>query len=341
VKREEARQLLAKGIDPSAVKKATKQAGSERAANSFELVAREWHEKFKPTWAESSINQTIRYLELDVFPWIGGRPVAEIEAPELLAVLRKIESRGALSVTHRVRAICGQIFRYAVATGRAKRDPSGDLRGAIPPPSKNHYPAITEPKELAALLKTIDIYTGSPVIKTALLFGALTAVRPGEMSTAEWNEIDFESATWNIPAERMKMNVAHVVPLSRQALTVLEELKPLTGASKYIFPNGRSFAKPLSMGGVLMALASMGYRNRHSGHGWRATFRTILDEVLGERVDLIEHQLAHAVKDPNGRAYNRTSHLPERRKMMQKWADYLDGLKQGAKVIPFKKVIGE
>jgi integrase len=232
---------------------------------------------------------------------------------------------------------CGQIFRYAVATGIAERDTAADLKGAIPPPADpKHFSAITEPKELAGLLRSIDGYHGSIVIRSALKFGALTAARPGVLRTAEWSEIDFDAEQWNIPAERMKMKEALIVPLSRQALEILEELKPITGASRYVFPNGRTFSRPLSENGGRSALLAMGYQEHHSIHGWRATFRTIGDEVLQFRPDLLECQLAHSVRDANGRAYNRTSHLPERRVMMQTWADYLDGLKAGAKVIPLR-----
>ena len=338
VKGDEARQLLAHGIDPGAVKKAQKEAKADQAANSFEVVAREWHTKHKHLWKEAHACINLRKIEIDIFPWLGSRPVAEITPPELLTALRRIESRGALDTAHRVRSICGQVFRYAIATGRAERDPSADLKGAIPPAGDDkHHAAITDPLELAGLLRAIHGYNGSFIVKSAMVFGALTAVRPGELRCTEWSEIDFESATWNIPAEKIKTKVPHVVPLSRQALAILKEIQPLTGESRYVFPNGRSYAKPMSSNGARMALIAMDYGDRHTGHGWRATFRTILDEVLGERVDLIEHQLAHAVKDPNGRAYNRTSHLEERRRIMQTWADYLDGLRQGAKVIPIRR----
>ena len=268
-------------------------------------------------------------------------PIKEIKAIELLKVLRRVESRGALESTHRIRAICGQVFRYAIATGRAERDPAADLRGALPTVQTINRAAITEPAKVGELLRAIDGYQGGFVVQCALKFAPLVFVRPGELRHAEWSEIDFENAEWNIPAGKMKMKEPHLVPLSNQAIEILKEIKNLTGASRYVFPSGRSFDRPMSDNAILAALRRMGYeKSEMSGHGFRAMARTILDEVLQVRPDFIEHQLAHAVRDPNGRAYNRTSHLAERKKMMQTWADYLDGLKAGAKVIPFKKAKG-
>jgi len=336
-----ARKQLAAGIDPSEVKKARRAAITEQTENSFEVVAREWHGKFTPTWSPAHAATTIRRMERDLFPWMGARPIAEIKAPELLQVLQRVESRGALETAHRVRTICGQVFRYAVATGRAERDPAADLKGALPPVKKSHLAAITEPSKVAELLRAIDSYQGSFVVKCALLLAPLVFVRPGELRQAEWAEIDFKAAEWNIPAERMKMKEPHLVPLSSQAVDILQELKPLTAQSRYVFPSSRSFARPMSNNTINAALRLLGYsKDEMTGHGFRAMARTILDEVLHIRPDFIEHQLAHAVRDPNGRAYNRTAHLPERRKMMQVWADYLEGLKAGAKVIPFKKTEG-
>ena len=334
-RREDARKLLANGVDPGEIKKAQKAAILAEDANSFEVVAREWHGKFSGTWSACHADTTLGRLQLDVFPVMGARPIAEVKAPELLAMLRRIESRGALETAHRVRTICGQIFRYAVATGRAERDPSAGLKGALPPYKKSHLAAITDPKEVAPLLRAIDGYRGSFVVKSALQLAPMVFVRPGELRQAEWTEIDFDAAEWNIPAERMKMKQPHLVPLSKQALEILLELKALTGNSRYLFPSGRSFARPMSNNAINAALRRMGFdKDEMTGHGFRAMARTILDEVLQIRPDFIEHQLAHAVKDPNGRAYNRTAHLAERKKMMQTWADYLDRLKSGAKVIP-------
>lgn len=338
-RRDDAKKLLANGVDPGAIKKAQKAATVAETENSFEVVAREWHSKFSGSWSACHSETTMGRLQLDVFPVMGACPVAEIKAPELLAMLRRIESRGALETAHRVRTICGQIFRYAVATGRAERDPAADLKGALPPYKKSHLAAITDPKDVAPLLRAIDGYQGSFVVKSALQLAPLVFVRPGELRQAEWTEIDLDAEEWNIPAERMKMKQPHLVPLAERAVEILRELQALTGASRYVFPSGRSFARPMSNNAINAALRRMGFdKDEMTGHGFRAMARTILDEVLQVRPDFIEHQLAHAVKDPNGRAYNRTAHLAERRKMMQLWADYLDGLKSGAKVIPLRRV---
>jgi len=336
--RDAARKQLANDIDPGEAYKARKKATLAVTENSFEVVAREWHEKFKQRWTKVHADTTVRRIEQNVFPWLGERPIGEIKAPELLAVLRRIESRGAQETAHRVKTICGQIFRYAVATGRADRDLSADLKGALPPAPKTHLAAMTDPKEAAALLRAIDDYQGSFVTRCALRLAPLVFVRPGELRQAQWAEISLETAEWNIPAERMKMKQAHLVPLSRQAVEILRELKPLTGIGRYVFPSMRSSARPMSNNAILAALRRMGYsKDEMTGHGFRAMARTILDEVLHVRPEFIEHQLAHAVRDPNGRAYNRTAHLDERKKMMQLWADYLDGLKAGAKVLPFAR----
>jgi len=334
-RRDDARKLLADGVDPGENRKAVKANKTERAANSFEVVAREWFARKSPGWATSNAEKIIKRLENDAFPWLGGRPIADITPPELLKVLRRIEERGAVESAHRMRNYCGQIFRYAIATGRAERDASADLRGALPPPVKEHRAAITDPKAAAELLCAMDSYQGSFVTKCALRLAPLVFVRPGELRKAEWSEIDLDKAEWNIPPGRMKMREPHLVPLSAQAVAILRELHPLTGEGRYVFPGARTNGRPMSDNAILAALRRMGFaKDEMSGHGFRAMARTILDEVLGVRPDFIEHQLAHAVKDPNGRAYNRTAHLAERRKMMQQWADYLDKLKAGAEVIP-------
>ena len=339
-RRDEARKQLAHGIDPGALRKAQKQAETEET-ETFEVIAREWHTKFTPTWTPGHADTIMSRLERDLFPWIGMRPISEIKAPELLSVLRRVESRGALESAHRIRTIAGQVFRYAVATGRAERDPSGDLKGALPQPGEKHHAAITDPKEVAPLLRAIDGYQGHYVVKCALRLAPMFFVRPGELRHAEWTEIDLDEAVWNIPAHKMKMKQAHIVPLCCQAVEILTQLKELTGGSRYVFPSVRSFTRPMSENTINAALRYMGYdKDTMTGHGFRATARTILDEVLQVRPDFIEHQLGHAVRDPNGRAYNRTAHLDERRKMMQLWADYLDGLKAGAVVIPLKTVQG-
>ena len=337
-RRDEARRQIAHGIDPGAVRKAQKIAKTEET-ETFEVIAREWHTKFTPTWTPGHAVTIMSRLERDLFPWIGKRPINQIKAPELLAVIRRVESRGALESTHRIRTIAGQVFRYAVATGRAERDPAADLKGALPQPQERHHAAITEPKEVAPLLRALDGYQGHFVVKCSLRLAPMFFVRPGELRHAEWPEMDLDEAVWNIPAHKMKMKQAHIVPLCRQAVEILTELKEVTGASRYVFPSGRSNMRPMSNNAVNAALRRMGYdKDTMTGHGFRAMARTILDEVLHIRPDYIEHQLAHAVRDPNGRAYNRTAHLEERRKMMQTWADYLDGLKAGAVVLAFKTV---
>ncbi|HSB98256.1 MAG TPA: site-specific integrase [Spongiibacteraceae bacterium] len=306
-------------------------------ADSFEEVAREWFAKFSAGWALTHSEKIIRRLERDIFPWIGRQPIASITALELLTALRRIEERGALDTAHRAHQNCGQIFRYAIATGRAERNPCPDLRGSLPAVKQTHYAAITEPKAIGELLRAIDGYQGYFVTKCALRIAPLVFVRPGELRKAEWSEFNLDKAEWNIPAERMKIGEPHLVPLARQAVDLLRELRALTGEGRYVFPGARSASRPMSDNAILAALRRMGFaKDEMSGHGFRAMARTILDEVLQVRPDYIEHQLAHAVRDPNGRAYNRTAHLSERRKMMQTWADYLDGLKSGAVIVPIR-----
>ncbi len=334
-RRDAARKLLADGIDPGEHRKATKATRVERAANSFEVVAREWYAKHAPNWADHHGDRIIRRFERDIFPWIGGKAIADVTAPELLAAIRRIENRGALETAHRALGNCGQVFRYAVATGRAMRDPTGDLRGALPPVKAEHFAAVTEPKQAAELLRTLDGYQGTTTVACALRLAPLVFVRPGELRKAEWADIDLDVGEWRYTVT--KTETAHIVPLATQAVAILRELHALTGTGQYVFPGARTNGRPMSDNAILAAMRRMGIpKDEMSGHGFRAMARTILDEVLGVRPDLIEHQLAHAVKDPNGRAYNRTAHLPERRKMMQQWADYLDKLKAGAEVIPLR-----
>lgn len=336
----DAKRTIANGVDPGAIKKAQKQARLEKAANSFEVIAREWHGRFIDQWTEGHAITIMSRLNRDVFPYIGHEPIEDIKAPMVLQVLRRVESRGALDTAHRIKTIIGQVLRYAVATGRAERDCTGDLKGALAPVDKKHLAALTDPKDVAPLLRAIDGYEGSFVVKCALQLLPLVFLRSKELREAEWSEIDFEGAQWNIPGPRMKMKLPHIVPLSDQAIAVLKELKPLTGHSKYIFPCHRSPLRTMSNNAVNAALRRMGFeKDEMCGHGFRAMARTILDEVMGFRVDFIEHQLAHAVRDANGRAYNRTAHLEARRTMMQQWADYLDGLKSVAKVIPIRPAV--
>jgi integrase len=336
-RRDEARKLLASDVDPGENRKAVKAAKIEKAANSFEVVAREWYAKYSPIWNSSHGERILRRFERDIFPWMGSKPIAEIAAPELLATVRRIEGRGAVETAHRALGNCGQVFRYAIATGHATRDISADLRGALPPVKGEHFAAITEPKQVGALLRAIDGYTGSHVVRCALRLAPLVFVRPGELRKAEWKDINLDGAEWRYTVT--KTNTPHIVPLSMQAVEILKELQALTGRSRFVFPGARTNGRPMSDNAILAALRRMGIdKEEMSGHGFRAMARTILDEVLGFRPDFIEHQLAHAVKDPNGRAYNCTAHLAERRKMMQQWADYLDKLRAGAEIIPLHGV---
>ena len=337
-KRDEARKQLAEGIDPSENRKAVKSSKAESAANSFEVIAREWGAKKVDTWAEKN-NRSKRMLERNVFPWLGSKPITDILPKDILECLRRVEDRGTIETAHRTLQICGQVFRYAVATGRADRDITPDLRGSLSPAKGEHFAALTEPKAAAELLRAIDSYQGSLSAVCALKLAPLVFVRPGELRAAEWQHIDLEAKEWRYYVS--KTSVQHIVPLSTQAVAILEELHPVSGHGRFVFPSERTPRgdRCMSNNTLNAALKRLGYgKDAMTAHGFRAMARTILDEVLGVRPDFIEHQLAHAVKDPNGRAYNRTAHLPERHKMMQAWADYLDGLKAGAQVIPFKKM---
>lgn len=336
-RRDEARQELAAGIDPSAKRKAEKVARADDAANTFEAIAREWFAQFSPSWAKSHAGKVIRRIERDLLPWIGTQPISMITAPELLRCLRRIEERGALETAHRALQNTSQVFRFAVATGRAERDPSVDLRGALAPWRPEHYPTVLDPAQIGGLLRKIDAYSGRLVVRSALKLAPLVFVRPGELRTARWADMDLESGEWRYIVS--KTNTPHIVPLSSQALEILRELHPLTGHGEYVFPGARSPRSPMSDNAMLQALRRMGIDSKTMTiHGWRAMARTLLDENLSFRPDYIEHQLAHAVRDPNGRAYNRTAHLAERRKMMQAWADYLDQLRnEDSKVVPLQR----
>lgn len=336
-RRDRARTLLAGGVDPGAARKAEKAAVGAAAASSFEAVAREWHKKRAGAWASATADTKLARLEADVFPEIGQRPIAELVAPELLKVLRKIESRGAHEVTRRVRQIMGQVFRYAIATGRAERDPAADLRDALEATKPVHRAALTDKAAVGALLRAVAGYEGDPVTRAALALAPLVFVRPGELRSAEWSEIDLDDATWRIPAQRMKMKDAHIVPLSRQAVAILRELRELTGHTTLVFPSIRSRARPTSANTLNAALRRLGYtKDEMTAHGFRTVASTLLHE-LGWPRDVIERQLAHAERNAVRAACNRAEHLPERRKMMQAWADYLDGLATGADVVSMKR----
>ena len=330
-----AKQQIADGIDPSENKKAIKASKAELAANSFEVIALEWMAK-KTQDKSPRPKRLLNY----VMPWIGRKPITDILPRDILACLRRVEDRGTIETAHRTLQITGQVFRYAVATSRAERDITQDLKGALPPAKSEHFAAITEPKQAAELLRAIDGYSGSFTALCALKLAPLVFVRPGELRAAEWQHFDLEAKEWRYFVS--KTAVQHIVPLSTQAIAILKELHPLTGHVRYLFPSERTPRgdRCMSENTLNGALKRLGYgKDVMTAHGFRAMARTILDEVLGFRVDFIEHQLAHAVRDPNGRAYNRTAHLKERHKMMQQWADYLDGLKAGADVIPFRKTV--
>jgi integrase len=342
-RRQDAREKLQAGIDPGDAKKAQKRSTRLNAESSFEAVAREWHIKFAPTWSDGHGARILRRLEVDAFPWIGGRPIADLQPPDVLDVLHRVEKRGALETAHRLRENISQAMRYAVSTGRASRDITADLRGALPPVQKRHFAALVDPTKVAELLRAIDGYAGTPPVSCALRLAPMLFQRPGELRNAKWLEIDLDKAAWEIPADRMKRTKqgkaegsAHIVPLPTQAIEILRELQPLTGNGEFLFPSVRTRERPMSENTVNAALRRLGYDSETmTGHGFRAMARTILDEVLTVPAAIIEAQLAHAVKDPLGRAYNRTAHLPQRREMMQRWADYLGELKVGAKVLPF------
>ncbi|MET3653103.1 tyrosine-type recombinase/integrase [Dyella japonica] len=336
--RDKARALVKSGASPAHVAKAERATRLEKAGNTFASVALEFIAKReKEGMGAGSVERSRRLIESDLAS-IGSLPVAEMSAPALLAALRKMEKRGVVESAHRARGLAGQVFRYAIATGRAERNPAADLIGALERPQTKHFATIILPSKIGELLRAIDRYEGSPVTIAALKLAPLAFVRPGELRSAEWSEFHLDKAVWDIPAEKMKMKQPHLVPLSDQAVELLRDLHLLTGRGKYVFPGVRSVRRPMSENTINAALRYMGFDSETmTGHGFRAMARTVLDEELGFPVDHIEHQLAHAVKDANGRAYNRTTHLPARRKMMQAWADYLDSLRSGAKIIPLAR----
>ncbi|GGX76801.1 DUF4102 domain-containing protein [Massilia dura] len=326
--RDDARALLASGIDPMQAKRDERAARATAAESTFETVARTWLAKTAANRAASTQEKNSNWLEKNVFPSIGRLPISEIGPRDVLAALQKIEARGALESAHKIKQLCGQVFRFAVAGGLVERDVTADLRGALSAVPKAHFAAITEPAQAGALLRSIHAYTGHPYAAAALKLSPLLFARPGELRAAEWAEVDLAAAEWRIPGSKMKMGQDHIVPLAVQAVEILRGLHALTGHGRFVFPSIRTGERCMSENTVNAALRGMGYSKEvMTAHGFRAMARTILDEVLGERPDLIEHQLAHAVRDANGRAYNRTSHLPARRTMMQRWADYLDSIR--------------
>jgi integrase len=331
------RKSLANGIDPNAAKQAQKAADQGTSANSFEGIALEWLQ-MRGAKSEGGDKRLNRLLQKDLFPYIGKRPISKITSPDLLKALRRIESRGAVNTAHRAKQAAGMVFRYAVATGRAERDPSVDLKDALAQPKQTHFKSLTEPNDVAPLMVAIKNYQGTPAVMAALKLAPLLFCRPGELRHLEWKEVIFNQTRIELPAEKMKMQEPHIIPLSTQAMEILQELQLITGRGKYVFPSARGASRPLSDNGVRTALRTLGYTNEQiSPHGFRAMARTMLDEILNFPLDWIEHQLAHAVRDANGRAYNRTKHISQRQQMMQTWADYLDGLANGNNnVAPFR-----
>lgn len=342
-RRATARQKLAAGIDPVAAKQAEKRTLRLNAENSFEAVAREWWAKFAPSLSTSHAQRNLRRLEVHVFPYIGARPIVKVEAPDVLDVLQRIEKKGTVETAHRVRVLVGQVMRYAISTGRAARDVSADLRDALPPAQVKHHAAIIDPVQLGGLLRAIDGYSGTAVVSAALQLAPLVFQRPGELRQAEWQEFDLDGAMWTVPAGRMKRKKAgkengpdHMVPLSTQAVTILRGLHMLTGGGRFVFPSMRGGTRPMSDMALSAAFKRMGFDSDTAlPHGWRATARTLAVEVLHAPAEIVEMQLSHEVRDSLGRAYNRTQWLEQRRDLMQRWADYLDELKAGAKVLPF------
>ncbi len=323
-KKDHYRKQIAAGVDPSASRKAEKvQPISD---TTFEVVAREWHGRFSSQWSTGHANKMMARLEADIFPFIGERPIGELTPPEVLQVLRRIEDRS-LETAHRAKITIGQICRYAVAIGYAVNEPVSALKGALPPVKPKHMAAPTDPKEIAPILRMLDGYDGSIIVQGALRLAPLLFVRPGELRSMEWKDIDFDEAEWAFLVNKTKTQ--HIVPLARQAVAILRELQFVTGEGRYVFPGSRSAERCMSNNAVNAAMRRMGIDTQHelTGHGFRAMARTVLDEVLGYRPEIIEHQLAHAVRDPLGRAYNRTTYLQERKEMMQQWADYIDTLK--------------
>lgn len=323
--RDEIRKRASNGIDPIEHRKTTRNLTKTNSENTFEYVAKEWLLKHKAEQSESHHKKVSRLFERDLFPYLGNALIAELTPPQILSVLRRIESR-VVETAHRALGHCSQVFRYAVATGKAESDSTRDLKGALQAYKKNHFAAVVEPKRLGQILRLLHNYEGMLPVQCALKLMPLFFVRPGELRQAQWADIDLENAEWRFLVT--KTETQHIVPLSSQALEIINELSLLTGNGRYLFPSARSLKRPMSDNAILMAMRSMGIpKVEMSGHGFRAVARTLLDEALGFRPDFIEHQLAHAVRDPHGRAYNRTKHLDERKKMMQGWADYLDKLR--------------
>ena len=326
-RREETKGQIAAGIDPGAHKKAAKEAARADTDSAFEIVAREWFDRQKDGWAESHAGKIMARLERDIFPVVGGRPVRDITAPMLLEALRRIESRGAVDTAHRALQTCGQVFRYAIATGRAEHNIAADLKGALPPVRGGHFASVKEPAAVGGLLRAIDAYTGNVIVRAALRIAPYVLVRPVELRRAEWAEFNLDANEWRIPATRMKMRELHIVPLARQVREILAELHQYTGGGRYLFPSMRANTATISDVTLLAALRRLGYgKDEMTVHGFRSMASTLLNEK-GYNRDWIEKQLAHGERDTVRASYNFAQYLPERRKMMHEWADYLDELR--------------
>ena len=326
LKAQEAKRLISEGVDPMAQRKAEKRDLLGASENTFEAAANAWFEMISPEWSESHKERTQYLIKNHLLPWIGKRPLHEITPPELLEALHRAQNRGLLETARRAKQTASQIFRHAIRMGKLTSDPARDLSGGLTTPTAKSFSAITEPKAVGALMLAISNYDCTPPVKAALQLSALLFQRPGEIRAMLWADIDWEAGEWRYLVTKTK--TPHIVPLAKQALEILQELQPYTQRSAYVFPSARGASRPMSENAIRVALRSMGYTNDDmTAHGFRAMARTILDEVLNIPVEWIEHQLAHKVKDALGTAYNRTKHLPQRKEMMQKWADYLDALR--------------
>ena len=345
-KRHEIRKMLSGGTDPGENRKAQKSSRVDRAANSFEVVAREWLAKFIDPKSESHRKRVYARFENDIFPRIGARPIAELTPQEVREAVERIETRGAPDSAHRTLGSCGQVLRYGVASGRCERNFCVDLRDALTPVVESHFAAVTKPAEIARVVRALDVYKGTFTVQCALRLAPLVFVRPGELRKAEWKDFDLDDAEWCFELSKPRDSRQRrqeeedgylIVPLSRQSITILREMHSFSGGGRFVFPGARSKSRPMSDNTILGALRNLGIpKEEVSGHGFRATARTAMAQELHERVDLIEHQLGHRVIDPNGRAYNRATFLRDRRKMMQRWADYLDKLKATQAIAPAK-----
>jgi integrase len=337
-KREEARELLAQGIDPSEARKAERLRRKTLAENTFEAIAREWDARHLSTRAKSHRDKVIRRLELYVFPYLGARPVAEITAADILACVRRVEALNKLETAHRTLQAIGQVIRFAIASGLAESDPTPALRGALPPATRRHMAAPTDPAKVGEILRALEAFQGSPIVAAAIRLLPLLFCRPGELIAMRWDDVDLDAAEWRYVVSKTKTE--HLVPLSRQAIGILRELHPLTGhlPGGWVFPGGRSPMQHLSNVAVLAAYRRLGIaKDELTAHGWRAVARTLLHERLGFAAEVIEHQLAHRVPDALGRSYNRTRFVDARAEMMQRWSDYLDRLREGAEIVPLRK----